>query len=326
MNCTDKERMECLLALDIAREADLNILDMVKQQARVEQRRKKMAEVSSAVELFLKDKEDMGIASTSLRTLRSIIKRFATSFDGRLLDEVTHTEIKQWLTTKGLSTRSKNGYLKEVKNLYNWSMREGKAHTNPANRISTYLPSVKELEAKEEAKEILTIPETRLLLKTAMEEFPRTVPRLSIMLFAGVRPDREAANITWDNLYMADRVVHVPASKAKDRRERFVKMCEQLVNCLDWSRRNGLALPVESWDSQWSELKNRLGLLGQWPNSCTRHTFASYSLMKYGEESTKDALGHGSYDMLFKHYRTLVFPNEAEEYFNLWEECQQAVA
>ena len=323
MRYTNKEQLECLLALDMARENNLSVLDMVREQCQIEGDRKRMAEVNSAVELFLKDKADMGIAKTSLRTLRSIVSRFAVVFDGRLLDEVTHSEIKQWVQDIGLATRTKNGYVKEVKNLYNWCVREGIANTNPTARISAYRPSIEELEAKENAKEILTVKEVRTLFANADGA---VLPRLAIMLYAGTRPERESASLTWDNIYMDDGILHVPASKAKDRRERYIKMCEQLVNWLAYCKQHNLTLPVQNWDAQWAELKDTLGLLGRWPNSCTRHTFASYNISKYGEELTKNTLGHGNYEMLFKHYRTLVHPHEAEEYFNLNLRCEQLVA
>ena len=318
--------MEAALAVDLAREHDLSILDMVQEQVRIERARKKMAEVNSAVELFLKDKADMGNAPTTMKNMRSIVKRFSVSFDGRLLDEVTHVEIKEWIKSYHFGTTTKNNYRKEVKNLYNWAIREGMAASNPTARMSAYRHSIEELEAKEEAKEILTVNETRLMFADARMRCPDALPRLAIMFYAGTRPERESASITWDNIYMDDRILHVPASKAKDRRERYIKMCEQLVNCLAHCKQNNLQLPVKGWDSKWADMKDNLGLLGCWPNSCNRHTFASYSIAKYGEELTKNSLGHGNYEMLFKHYRTLVLPREADEYFNLIPQCEQLVA
>jgi len=318
MRYTERELHEVALALELIRKHGLSLLDAVKEQVRIETARKRMAEVSSAVELFLKDKADMGNATTSMRTLRSIIKRFAKVFDGRLLDEVTHNEIKQWIKGLELATRTKNGYLKEVKNLYNWSLKEGFTEVNPVNRISTYRPSVDELEAKEEAKEILTIDEVQTMYRYAFKHCPDMVPRMSIMLYAGTRPERESASLSWDNVYFDEKFIHVPASKAKDRKERFVQLNKNLVGILKWAFKSNLNIQATNWLSKWNAIKNEVGLLGQWPNSCTRHTFASYSLVAFGPEITKTALGHGNYDMLFQHYRTLVFPEEASTYFKGW--------
>ena len=313
---TNTEQHEVALAIELIRANQLSLLDAVKEQVELETRRKRMAEVSSAVELFLKDKADMGNAATSMKTLRSIILRFASVFDGRLLDEVTHNEIKQWVASLGLATRTKNGYLKEVKNLYNWSIREGMAEVNPTQRIASYKHSVEELEVKEEAKEILTVEEVEAMFKFALAECPDTVPRMAIQLYAGTRPERESASIEWTNVCLVNRHIHIPASKAKDRRERLIKICPKLHDILSWAFGESMDIQCPSWEGKWNSIKNSIGLLGQWPNSCTRHTFASYSLMEYGFDWTKDAMGHGNYDMLFKHYRTLVFPEESAEYFS----------
>jgi len=323
---TNTEQHEVALAIGLVRANKLSLLDAVKEQVEIEVKRKKMAEVSPAVELFLKDKADTGNAATSMKTLRSIILRFALVFDGRLLDEVTHNEIKQWISGLGLATRTKNGYLKEVKNLYNWSIREGMAEVNPTQRIATYRHSVEELEAREEAKEILTVEEVDTMFKFAREECYDALPRMAIQLYAGTRPERESASIEWSNICLSNKRIHIPASKAKDRRERLIKICPKLDDILSVAFSRNMDIQCPSWTGKWNSIKNSIGLLGQWPNSCTRHTFASYSLMEYGMDWTKEAMGHGNYDMLFKHYRTLVFPEEANRYFNEADKLMTRVA
>ena len=260
---TNTEQHEVALAIGLVRANKLSLLDAVKEQVEIEAKRKRMAEVSPAVELFLKDKADTGNAATSMKTLRSIISRFALVFDGRLLDEVTHNEIKQWISGLGLATRTKNGYVKEVKNLYNWSIQEGYAEVNPTTRIATYRPSVEELEAKEEAKEILTVAEVDTMTKYVMDNCPDAMPRMAIQLYSGTRPERESASIEMGNIYLDDGLLHVPASKAKDRKERFVKMSDKLVGIVKWAKGNNLNLQAANWDSKWSAIKNSVGLLGQ---------------------------------------------------------------
>lgn len=316
MKYTDKELHECALAIGMARESGLNLLDAVKEQVRAEEARKRMSEVSAVVELFLQDKAATGNAYTTMKNMRSVIYRFSETFNGRLMDEVTHSEVKEWINGRDVATTTKNNYVKEVKSLFNWAIREGMAEVNPTQRIAKYRHSISELEAKESAKEILTVNEVDTMLDWASTECPQAIPRMSIMLYAGTRPGRESESLTIDNIYMDDRIIHVPASKAKDRKERFIDICDKLYGVLGWMYQSQLDVHSEHWEPQWEDLKRSVGLGGQWPNSCTRHTFASYNLAKFGDVSTKSALGHGSYDMLFKHYRTLVRPAEADAYFN----------
>ena len=315
MYVSDREEHEVALALHLIRENKMNLLDAVKEQVEVEKRRQKMAEVSSAVELFLNDKQDMGNAETTMKTLRSIVLRFACQFDGRMMGEVTHQEIKEWIKSLGVATRTKNGYLKEVKSLYNWAIKEGYSEENPTRRIDRYRHTVEELEAKESAKEILTTGEVETMTQYVMRNCPDAMPRMAIQLYAGTRPERESASIEMSNVLMDDGLIHVPASKAKDRKERLIKMSDKLWGVMKWAKGNDIPLQPRDWDRKWSAIKDSVGLLGCWPNSCTRHTFASYNLSKFGAERTRESLGHGNYDMLFQHYRTLVHPSEAEKYF-----------
>ena len=53
-----------------------------------------------------------------------------------------------------------------------------------------------------------------------------------------------------------------------------------------------------------------------WAQDCLRHTFASNYLPMFGAEKTIAALGHGDYDMLFGHYRALVRPEVAAEFWS----------
>src|SRR5579859_3682108 len=59
-----------------------------------------------------------------------------------------------------------------------------------------------------------------------------------------------------------------------------------------------------------------------WEQDCLRHTFASHYLPMFGVEKTVAALGHGDYDTLFQHYRTLVTPRDAESY---WDELTPTI-
>ncbi len=61
---------------------------------------------------------------------------------------------------------------------------------------------------------------------------------------------------------------------------------------------------------QWIEERYRDG----W---AMRHTFASNYLALYGAENTIKALGHGDYDMLFRHYREIVSEKDAQKIWDL---------
>lgn len=61
----------------------------------------------------------------------------------------------------------------------------------------------------------------------------------------------------------------------------------------------------------------RVALLQHWPQNGVRHSFGSYHLAHF-QDAAKPALEMGnSPAMIFKHYRELVKPKDAEAYWNI---------
>lgn len=271
--------------------------------------------IEDAVITFLADKFSSGITERSLNSLASTVNRFSEGHKGVMISDVSPRDVRNWLEGLEIATRTRNGYLTDLKNLFNWAEAEKLVRDNPCESLKKYRASEEEMVEIEGRKTILTVEETRKMMSIAVARYPQLVPRLAILLFAGLRPEREAAGQLWENIHMSERLVHVLKSKAKDRQERYIRMTDCLFNWLSWSKKRGHELPISNWRKQFDKLRSEAGLMDEWPRDATRHTFASYHLVKHGAESTKDALGHGTYDMLFMNYRTLVKPKEADEYF-----------
>ena len=95
------------------------------------------------------------------------------------------------------------------------------------------------------------------------------------------------------------------ALKAKTRRRRLVKISANLAEWLKpLARENGPVICEKS------------GV--EWKKNGMRHSYASYHLSKHEDaNSTALQLGHANTEMLFSHYRELVHPEDATEYWNL---------
>jgi integrase len=66
--------------------------------------------------------------------------------------------------------------------------------------------------------------------------------------------------------------------------------------------------------------------LKSWPSNALRHSFASYHLAHF-RDAAKLALelGHSGQDLIFRHYRELAKPDEAEKYWNIRPEAQKSL-
>jgi hypothetical protein len=66
-----------------------------------------------------------------------------------------------------------------------------------------------------------------------------------------------------------------------------------------------------------NEDRERAGLRAEWPQNALRHSFGSYHLAQFGD-AAKLALEMGnSPATIFKHYRQLVKPKEAQRYWKI---------
>ena len=116
----------------------------------------------------------------------------------------------------------------------------------------------------------------------------------------------------------------VKGRNAKDRQRRLVHVHPVLA---DWLELGG-DMPPKNLRRRFQTVRLAAGLarmesdkLVGWEQDCMRHTFASCSLVTFGEEKTIKAMGHGDYDMLFGHYRALITPEQAAAFWQLTPEA-----
>ena len=320
----ESTRIEWVMAHELAVEGGFSVLDAVKMYTHQDgEANDSGITVGKAVRDFLREKKAT-IKERSMRALSSTMERFAEPKWNDPLESVARSDVMDFLSNgagrdgKPWSARTKNGYLTDLKNFFNWCCFEGHLKESPAARVRKFRASDEELASKEDSKHILTVDEVRQVMSYLQDNCPDMVARAALLFFAGLRPDREAATITWDEILFDEELVWVRGSRAKDRQNRYIKMSDNLNEWLRWGMDNGSELPVTNWDKRWYKMKGDLGLKGEeWPHDATRHSFASYNLALQGEQETQKALGHGTFDMLFQHYRTLVKESEAACYFDV---------
>jgi hypothetical protein len=317
-------RIEWMMAHELAKEGGFTIINAVRYyKEHTEIREEHRVTVGTAIRAFLREKKLL-IKERSHTALSSTLERFGEErWNGSLTDEC-RSGVLDWLNA-GLTrqktpwnSRTKNGYLTDLKNFFNWTVAEGHLESSPAQHVRRFRATDAELAKDEESTKILTPKEVAAVMKYLVKHEPDMVCRAALLFFAGLRPEREAATITYDEVMLDDQLVHVRASRAKDRQNRYIAMPPNLVAWVRWGLNHGATLPVVNWDKRWNEARSKLKLTGEaWPHDASRHSFASYCLAVQGEEDTRMALGHGNYEMLFRNYRTLVRLSDAERYFNI---------
>lgn len=261
--------------------------------------------VAEMVNDFLRAKARAQRSDRYLRALRVSLRSFAKGRFSKPLAEVTPTEIETWLQSQNWSARTQRGYLSDVSTMFNFAMRRGMLNYNPARAVE--LP-----EAEEAPRSIHTPGETKTVLEFAREYDLNICRSLAVRYFAGLR-SAEIERIEEEEI-KAD-FIEVTAAKSKTRRRRLVTI---QPNLKAWLQLGG-KLPLHDVNNRmrWftAALKKRHGL--EWDHNVTRHSFCSYHLAHFRKASeTALEAGHTE-QMLFTHYRELVTPADAVEYWQI---------
>ena len=291
--------------------------------------------VPEVVVELLDSKRADNLSARYLKQLEYDLNRFGAKFGGRIGD-VAGTEVDGWLRSLGLAPRTRNNLRASVATLFAFA------------RGRKYLPKDHdELEAVPVAKdadgeiEIFTPAEMSELLLAAS---PRLLPFLAIAAFAGVR-HAELQRLDWADVKRDGDIIEIRPGKAKTGSRRVIPILPNLKAWLEphWQE-TGPVCGYVNMTIQFEELTRRVneerarqatGRGGparvaprspergdgaaaaefKWKHNALRHSFISYRVAQIQNVAQVALEAGNSPQMIFKHYRELVRPKEAEAWF-----------
>jgi integrase len=274
------------------------------------------------VEEIVNAKRADGASKRYLSDLRSRLKQFTASFDGKPVAEITTAEIDQWLrslndseTGEPLASTTRNNFRRVLNVAFNFARNRGYCVDNPAAKSA----KAKVVEA---AAGILSVDETARLLENASAEL---IPYIAIGAFAGLRR-AELERLDWSEVDLQSRLIEVTANKAKSARRRFVKIKPNLLLWLKlYAKPHGLVTP--SCYRKLLARARRAAGIETWPNNALRHSFASYYLAHFKKAGAAELaleLGHTNANLVFQHYRQLVKPKDGKRYWSVVPKSKSA--
>jgi integrase len=282
--------------------------------------------VAEAFEAFRKTKEDAGRNAHYLRVdIGSRCGAFAKAFK---------MEVRQ------LTPRDVDTYLNDLQDL------KGQTVNKHADALGTFFKfcqsrqwlskEINLLEHFESRREqhgeikIFTSAELRLLLDAADPEFATCI---ALQAFAGVRSE-ELQKLTWEDLAKRDGHIEVAASKAKTASRRVTPISDNLAAWLEDAPKTGkLVWPHRQqsfYEQQEATVKAaqvaenkrhkktpKEAKTIKWKHNALRHSFISYRVAET-QNMNQVALETGtSVKKIVAHYRELVTPKEAKEWFGI---------
>lgn len=262
--------------------------------------------VSEVVADLLRARTADGMSARYLGDLRVRLGRFVRSFGEEMIAGISASRIDVWLRGLGVGSVTRNTFRRRLAVLFNFAKRRGYVTENP-------VADVERAKERETEIAILSVGELARLLECASSDM---LPFWTIGAFAGLRR-AEIERLTWAEVDFEADVIEVKASKSKTASRRLVTIQPNLRDWLAPYRRGiGRVCPV-NLQRKINDDRERAGLRTEWPQNALRHSFGSYHLAQFND-AAKLALEMGnSPATIFRHYRQLVKPKQAESYWKI---------
>ena len=265
--------------------------------------------VKVAVAELLKAKKADGLSELYLADLRQRLGRFERVFGTRAIAALGVLEIETFLRELGLGPQSRNAFHRHLSTLWSFAFCRNWVESNLLTKVAR---------AKNVGPDIgiLTPEEFSSLLTNAGLA---TLPFWAIGGFSGLRV-AELKRLDWSNVDFDSRLIEVTARMSKTASRRHVEIEPALAAWLEsYKGRTGSVSP-QNLRKLLEADKERAGIT-RWPVNALRHSFASYWLSNFKDASRLALLmGHTKSDLLFKHYRALVKPSAAAQWWNIFPE------
>ena len=264
--------------------------------------------VKDAQALFLEAKKAAQVSAIYLKVFRCQMRKFVEQFGPMQMADITTPDLDRFLRTQTCGPVTKNNMRRNLVTLFTWSREQGYLQQDkktPAERCMTFI-------VPDTAPAIWTPAEMRKLLAACM---PNLLPLVVIGAFSGIR-SAEIDRLEWQDVLWEQGYIEIKAKKAKTKSRRLVPLRENLKQWLE---------PLRKAEGPVCRLNNqslRLNYLGEkagigWRQNALRHSYASYRLAEI-QDAAKVALELGnSPEKLFRHYRELVSPETAKEWFSI---------
>jgi integrase len=270
-------------------------------------KRKPLAEL---VKEYVATLRDSALTDHHVATVHSHLKQFERVFSEKFLPDLMPQEIDAWLQGKtNWSSVSRTNVRRALIAFGNWARKRGyltaERKTVFDAMVNPKLPPTR--------IEILTPKELQALFAVSI---PATTPYLAIAAFAGLR-SAEIERLDWKEIQIERGFIEVASEKAKTRSRRLVPISENLAAWLGSCRQaSGPVVPYSRVPEAQEFLVGKSKM--PWKRNALRHSYISYRLAQM-PDTARVALECGnSPDVIFKHYRELVAPAQASEWFSIF--------
>ena len=255
------------------------------------------------------------------KTLECRLKQFLAQYGAWLTCDIS-TEIIDEFLSDCLDEYARQTVLhrkQALNQLFNEAVKLKASPSNPVADAEDITINDSDSEVDDGEQGILTVEQTTALLANADED---TQAGLAISFFAGLRRS-EIEKIDWKDIKLSNGYITISAAIAKTSQRRHVTISDNLMAWLKpYAKPNGKLIKSHAiWRSGMEKARANAGI-EKWPKNAGRHSFASYHVYnpsnEKGRYETVKQLGHVDLKTLYKHYLTIVEPEDCVDYWNIY--------
>lgn len=263
--------------------------------------------VVDAVESFIQDRRTAGASDRYLSDLRSRLRLGFADDHCVNLGDLTPDGIREWLERRSTGPRDFNNRVAGLRTLLGFCQRR-----RWLPRDHGLLDGVTKRKAESGAIEIWSPEEMTALLASCPT---RAVPALAISAFSGLR-NAELLRLDWREVHSTEGFLEVPATKSKTASRRLAPCPPNLAQWLAPHAKTEGTLWEKNEATLHDDFRRAAKAAGlAWRENALRHSFVSYRLAEV-QDVAKVALEAGnSPTMIFRHYREVVRPADAQRWF-----------
>ena len=271
--------------------------------------------VKEVVAELLAAKKMDGLSKRYLEFLQWSLGKFEGAFHCNI-GTISGTDIDTWLRHLDRSPRTRNNLRSAVKTLFGFakSKRYLPKDHDEIDAVTLVKDSDGEIEifTPAELVEILTAAKAKL------------IPFYALGAFAGIR-HAEVQRLDWQDIRFDDGIIVVRAKNAKTASRRIIPIVDSLnAWLLPQKQESGPVCPLRDMAYEIRELVRAINVLSKeakvkkqfvWKHNALRHSFISYRVAQTQNVAQVALEAGNSPQMIFKHYRELVRPKDAEAWF-----------
>lgn len=277
--------------------------------------------VPTAIEKFVASRHALNRSEDHVRDIEARLKGFGAALP-MAISNVTSVMIQKYLDDRKVGARSKKNEYAHIRSLFRWAVK----HQHAPKEILEDVARIDLPEPEPGATLVFTPSELAEMLEATDRYRPDLIPALVICGFCGLR-SAEIRRLDWREVKLNRGLIEVTAGKAKTKSRRLVPICKSGRQWLaPYVQTEGPVCPVRGENRLYEaiisatnqqrrerQIKDRF----QWKRNALRHSFCSYRLAETQNMNQVSLEAGNSPAMIDRHYRELVDPEEAAQWFNV---------